>query len=178
MKKTFEQLEKDVIAWAESLGIFEKSDPVSQMLKTASEVGELCDAVNKGRIEEAKLELGDVLVTLILQCKMNSFALRNIIVEDYVYTGGHKDVKHLALELLRCSSALSSDIQFFNTLCESDLEDTMNSCLYLAIHINSSLDECLQLAYDKISKRSGNMVNGVFVREELLEQALRQVYNR
>lgn len=36
----------------------------------------------------------------------------------------------------------------------------------LAKMIGSDIDECSQLAYDKISKRNGKMVNGVFVKEE------------
>lgn len=93
------KLEQQVIVWAEERGIFLKSDPKSQMMKTVSEVGELADDINKGR--DCRLELGDVLVTLVLQAKMQ----------------------------------------------------------------NTTLAECLDLAYNKISQRKGEMVNGVFVRE-------------
>ncbi|MGZ8258584.1 MAG: MazG-like family protein, partial [Methylotenera sp.] len=83
--KTFEELEQDVIAWADNLGIFAKSDPVSQMLKTASEVGELCDDINKGRLEDAKVELGDVIVTLILQCKMHNTSISVVLNRESWY---------------------------------------------------------------------------------------------
>lgn len=40
----------------------------------------------------------------------------------------------------------------------------------LAKMIGSDLDECSKLAYDKISKRKGKMINGVFVKEEDLKE--------
>ena len=42
-----QELQNKVIKWAEDKGIFANSDPISQFIKTISEVGELADAVNK-----------------------------------------------------------------------------------------------------------------------------------
>lgn len=67
------ELEQKVIAWAQERGIFEKSSPLKQAEKTIEESQELCEAVrNIGWHDRApvKLELGDVLVTLILQAHM------------------------------------------------------------------------------------------------------------
>ena len=78
------------------------SDPKSQALKMVAEVGELADAINKGDLDEANMELGDVIVTLILLAEMHGL-----------------------------SPALA-----------------------------------LQSAYEKISRREGKMINGVFVKSE------------
>lgn len=69
--------EQSVIAWAEERGIFLASDPKSQMMKTVSEVGELADDINKGR--DCRLELGDVLVTLALQARMQGTTLNECL---------------------------------------------------------------------------------------------------
>ena len=64
------ELEDKVIHWAQDRGIFAASDPKSQMLKTVEEVGELADAIAKDDAEAVKDAIGDILVTLILQCHL------------------------------------------------------------------------------------------------------------
>lgn len=61
-------IEAKVIQWAKVRGIFDKSDPKTQCLKTVSEVGELADSVAKR--EDIRDDVGDILVTLILLTRM------------------------------------------------------------------------------------------------------------
>lgn len=46
----------------------------------------------------------------------------------------------------------------------------MGDCLVvltiMSIFLDTTLDECLELAYKKISKRTGTMVDGVFVKDD------------
>lgn len=95
------ELINKVEQWAKDKHIFLKSDSTKQTLKFLAEAGEVADEVAKGNHDNTEMEIGDVLVTLILLCRME---------------GTHPEV-------------------------------------------------CLQRAYDKISKRKGEMVNGVFVKE-------------
>ena len=46
-----------------------------------------------------------------------------------------------------------------------ELGDVIVTAIIQANLIGVSLDECLQVAYDKIAKRKGTMVDGVFVKE-------------
>lgn len=115
---TFEELERDVIAWAKDRGILEKSDVKSQLLKTVSEVGELADAVNKGDYAEFSDAIGDVMVTLII------------------------------LNHLRESEMVDS--------FEPRLPDGQGT-FSIAVH--------LEMALEVISKRTGQMVGGVFVKD-------------
>jgi NTP pyrophosphatase (non-canonical NTP hydrolase) len=94
-------LENQVIDWAEDKGILENGTPIKQSFKTLEEVGELINAISINDKEEIKDALGDVLVTIIIQAKMQ----------------------------------------------------------------NVGLIECLNLAYNTISKRTGKMVNGTFVKD-------------
>jgi len=64
----FEELEKKVIAWANSRGLLHPNgaNAQKQLLKSLSELGELADALlknNRGGIIDG---IGDVLVTLII----------------------------------------------------------------------------------------------------------------
>jgi NTP pyrophosphatase (non-canonical NTP hydrolase) len=94
-------LESLVIEWAEEKGILENGTPIKQCFKTLEEVGELINAVSTNNHLEIKDALGDVLVTIIIQAKMQ----------------------------------------------------------------NIDLIECLNMAYNTISKRNGKMVNGTFIKD-------------
>lgn len=94
-------LEDAVEQWAEEKGILEKATPIKQALKTQEEVLELQNAIVDDDREEIQDALGDILVTIIIQAKMQG------------------------LDLL----------------------------------------DCLQSAYDVISKRTGTMKNGQFVKD-------------
>ena len=104
---SIEQLEKQVIEWAEDRGIFAESTDRTRWDKFFEELEEFTDAAwpdrYEGRImEDVKLEAGDVLVTLI------------------------------------------------NILHPYGLD----------------LETCLAAAYNKIKDRTGQMVNGTFVRDK------------
>ena len=66
--KGFTELEMDVIRWGEARGIVQHAKPLGQAIKTMEEAVELVDAINKGDIHATKDAIGDVLVTLILNC--------------------------------------------------------------------------------------------------------------
>lgn len=92
----------NVIKWGASKGILDKATPMSQAIKTLSEVEELLRAINCNDPDEVKDAYGDILVTIILGAELSGL----------------------------------------------DIED------------------CLQSAYDVISKRTGKMVNGTFVKDK------------
>lgn len=95
------ELECAVEQWAAEKGILEKATPMAQALKTLEECTELCTSINKNDKPEIIDAIGDIMVTLIIQCKMQSL----------------------------------------------------------------SLEECLESAYNVISKRTGKMIDGQFVKD-------------
>lgn len=96
------ELEAAVEHWAEEKGILSKATPMAQALKTLEETTEFCTAVNSNDRAEIVDAMGDIMVTLIIQAKMQDL----------------------------------------------------------------SLEECLESAYNVISKRTGKMVNGQFVKDK------------
>jgi len=74
---SFNNLEIEVIRWAEARRIIPNAKPHVQLMKTVSELGELVDAEIKGDAEGIIDGVGDVLVTLIIYC-----ALRDINIVD------------------------------------------------------------------------------------------------
>jgi len=63
---SFSDLEMKVLRWAEQKQIIQYGNSKTQLLKTASEFGELCDALIKRDQLGVRDGIGDVLVTLII----------------------------------------------------------------------------------------------------------------
>jgi len=101
MKDYFE-LETAIEHWAVEKEILDKATPLKQALKTLEETTELCNAVVNNDRDEIKDAIGDIVVTLIIQAKMQGM----------------------------------------------------------------TVEECLNAAYNVISKRTGKMINGQFVKDK------------
>ena len=99
--KDFFELEVLIEEWAKEKGILEKATTMKQAEKTLEEVLELMSAIDEDNREEIKDAIGDIMVTLIIQAKMQGM----------------------------------------------------------------TIEECLNAAYDVISKRTGKMINGQFVKD-------------
>ena len=63
---SFADLELKVVRWAEDRKVIPNASSSTQMLKAFSEMGECGDELIKGNREAMKMELGDVMVTLII----------------------------------------------------------------------------------------------------------------
>jgi NTP pyrophosphatase (non-canonical NTP hydrolase) len=95
------QLIKQVEEWAEAKGILAHATTIRQAEKTLEETNELICAILNEDTAEIKDAIGDIMVTIIIQAKMQGL----------------------------------------------------------------TIEECLQSAYDVISKRTGKMVNGQFIKD-------------
>ena len=147
-----QELQNKVIKWAEDKGIFAKSDPTSQFLKTISEVGELADAVNKNDLPEIKDAIGDITVTLILHAEMTDSELDLDVDECVRYKNPKEAVSYLLRELCKIADY-------------EEYRDTVEALDAIAAHYGWALQECLRSAYDVISKRTGKVENGVFIKD-------------
>lgn len=71
----YNQLEALVIEWADNKGILEKATTAAQANKTMEECQELIDAIQDDNRDEISDALGDILVTIIIQAKMQNMSL-------------------------------------------------------------------------------------------------------
>jgi NTP pyrophosphatase (non-canonical NTP hydrolase) len=79
----FSKLKHDIENWATDRGIIANATPASQLLKAASEFGELCDAENKGQHDEAVDAVGDVLVCIINYCAIKQYDIEDCLSLAY-----------------------------------------------------------------------------------------------
>lgn len=75
--------DQKVIIWATEKGIFTPDNLKNQTLKMTAEAGEVADAVLKGDVDEIRMEIGDVLVTLTLLCGMQGYTLEDALQAAY-----------------------------------------------------------------------------------------------
>ena len=71
------------IAWAAQKEILTKGTVEKQALKTLEEAGELVLAVGQNNREECIDAIGDVLITIIIQCEMQGLKLEDCLQSAY-----------------------------------------------------------------------------------------------
>jgi NTP pyrophosphatase (non-canonical NTP hydrolase) len=150
------ELIESVIDWADAKGIYEHSTALSQRLYAIGELtNEFRDAIAKNKSsEEIKTELGDVLVFYI-----NYMAMSDKSAEHIVNRFSNASFRAWCPED-------NVDLGISAAVDDSKLTEVfLAQIAAIALGMDSTLEECLQLAYDKISKRTGKMQNGKLVKE-------------
>lgn len=79
----YKELEKLVIEWAKDKEILSKGSKMSQALKTLEEVGELINSIHKDDRIGVEDDLGDILVTIIIQAEMQGLILEDCLQSAY-----------------------------------------------------------------------------------------------
>jgi NTP pyrophosphatase (non-canonical NTP hydrolase) len=149
-----EELIEKVRIWAETKGIYDSSTAIAQLNGAIGELYEFREAVIKGKPErEIKTELGDVLVFLI-----NMFTIDNIRVKAIASTFIDAQTSEAIEKDLEFEQYIKFAAHYFTRW------EVYTGLAYVAHYYD--LEECLQLAYDKISKRTGEMRNGKFCKDE------------
>lgn len=149
--------------WANDRNIIKGSKPIDQAMKLFSEFGELADNVGKGR--DCRDDIGDcaVVMTIIMaQCGLSfhAYAENLNFISQY-------DIKYNVAQLGSNISEFVSDIATNYEI--SDSSDAFIWCIeylnVIAMQVGSTLEECLQIAYDDIKDRKGLMHGGLFIKE-------------
>lgn len=79
----YENLEPLVIQWAKEKGILQKATTMAQAEKTHEEVLELMTAIDEDNKPEIIDALGDILVTIIIQAKLQNVCLMHCLETAY-----------------------------------------------------------------------------------------------
>lgn len=78
-----ELLKHEVEMWAKDKGILDNATPIKQALKTQEEVTELLNAIVDNDRAEIIDAIGDIMVTLIIQAKMQNLDLFECLQSAY-----------------------------------------------------------------------------------------------
>jgi len=98
-------------------------------------------------------------------------------VEQWVIDKGIKDKATTKTQWDKMSEEVSELKEALIDLCNDDnhdnqysafleLGDVVVTCIAMSMLLDTNIEQVLQMAYDKISKRTGRMINGTFVKSE------------
>lgn len=156
-----EEIRKKVIEWAKDKDLIKPKNAKKQALKMISEIGEVADALCKEDKEALKIEIGDVLVTLIILAEQlsikNSFAL-------------DEEIQLYDSDFICDLIENANDILYFVYIEEEHpvsnyIDLTLNHLDSVSYNNGLELNDCLKAAYNKISTRKGKTVNGTFIKD-------------
>ena len=177
--KKLEELQEKVEQWSKDRGIIQNASLAVQTLKLISEFGEISEASRASEIEskEKGLELtkdaiGDNLVVLI---NINAIAKRdagNKIGDISLrWCNAGKEIPQTNISLVGLLSIVYGDL--CDAVAKKDYElvikkinESLRYLKAISNRINSSLEECLELAYNEIKDRKGFLNSeGVFIKD-------------
>lgn len=162
-----EQLRENIIKWADDKGILSKATPASQATKILEECLELVVADHNNNREEIEDACGDIYVTLVIEAHMLGLDLNELLPTAIEVTDG-------PLGFYTPRSILATATNIFGSVTEDydryNPTDRFIQVVYYKLvsyctQNNVSLKGAVQGAYNIISKRTGRMENGVFVKD-------------
>ncbi len=75
--------ENEVEIWGHARGIIQNGKPMGQAIKTLEETTELIDAINRNDPDAIKDAVGDIFVTLLMQCAIQGFTATEALQAAY-----------------------------------------------------------------------------------------------
>lgn len=183
----FHELKNNIDKWAEEKGIHDKGSCFSQLSKTQEEVLELVTALNNSNFEETKDAIGDILVTLI---NASWFVPNYDIVATYYKiryvekingdrfkpVDFYKNIDRIFYSLGKLFSNLliisdnKESYKYFVKVFKNEINHiitALNNMVNSDRMLGLTLENCLQSAYEVISKRKGRMDTntGIFIKD-------------
>ncbi len=146
--------------WSEDRNIIKGSKPIDQAMKLFSEFGELADNVGKGR--DCRDDIGDVLVVLTiitrqLGCSLFDYASCEEIIS--------KNSKYAVAEIAHEIADFVYIAHKYNDFANNRIGNIIGYLNAIATENKTTLEECVQIAYNDIKNRKGLMHQGIFIKE-------------
>ena len=171
---TIQELVPLIQEWAKERGIFDNLTPFDQLLKTHEEVGELIKACYDDDLPAIQDAIGDVMVTLINYCYFKNENFNN------VFLNGLSSQPIIEDTCLKQSFSVNSTlIDLFKFECKKtkyndNMDFVYTAMIYFVKYLNgftkllkgTTLEDCLNIAYNEIKNRTGRIINSKFVKDE------------
>lgn len=177
-----EELIVSVQEWSKNKGL-DKADSRGQFLKVVEEAAEISEALEKRNWyvgesyseyaqEETQDAIGDTYVTLIILAQQHNIDFIelwknakgvevNVSVKSVVAR-----VNSILIELGKIAGSLARGKDESDKVVQYSIFRLIPTLDALSKENGLTSKECLEMAYNVISKRKGQMVDGVFVKEE------------
>ena len=147
-----------IIKWADEKGILEKATPEKQLLKVIEEHGELAKAILNKDEHEFIDAIGDSFVTVVIHAELCFDKIHFRTLENI----HERDVSHIKeSELILNSMLMSEDKAHLYSIASLYIIWKNNEELAQS----KSFSQCVEVAYNVIANRTGEMKNGTFVKD-------------
>jgi len=168
---TIQELVPLIQEWAKEREIYEQLTPLDELLKTNEEVGELIKACydnDKTAIQDA---IGDVMVTLINYCYFIELdVIKHIKQAVELSVTGYYTISYA----MHAHNALGRLISLYVWNEGKKISEPSGLRIFSILHYlngiahleGTTLEECLNIAYNEIKNRKGIIINGKFIKDE------------
>ena len=144
--KTLQELQPLILEWAKDKDLLKSENAPKQRLKLLEEVGETAGAILKNDHEGVKDGIGDIFVVLVILAEQLS---EEILFETYgVAKDDDQDFIFLFDNILN-SKRIYFSISYLNDFCRK---------------LDLNLAECANLAWNEIKDRTGQTIDGTFIK--------------
>lgn len=144
------ELQPLIIEWAKNKNLLFPENAPKQILKLIEECGELASAILKNDVKLQKDAIGDIFVVLVILAEQ-----LNVKIE---YRGSSM-------------SLISNEEKILYLLNDSIRWDSVDDSLCylhdLSLNLKLDLTECANIAWNEIKNRTGQTVNGTFIKDEI-----------
>ena len=169
--KTIQELVPLIHQWAKEREIYEQLTPFDELLKTHEEVGELIKACydnDKPAIQDA---IGDVMITMINYCYFIELdAIKYIKQAVDLSVTGYYTISYV----INAHNALGRLISLYVWNEGKEISEPSGLRVFSILHYlngiayleGTTLEECLNIAYNEIKNRKGKIINRKFIKDE------------
>lgn len=169
--KTIQELVPLIHQWAKERKIYEQLTPFDELLKTHEEVGELIKACydnDKTAIQDA---IGDVMITMINYCYFIKLdAIKHIKQAVDLSVTGYYTISYV----INAHNALGRLISLYVWNEGKEISEPSGLRVFSILHYlngiahleGTTLEECLNLAYNEVKNRTGKIINRKFIKNE------------
>ena len=162
---SLEELQLLTLKWSEKRKILSKGSAETQLLKALSEIGEFCNNVAMNDLQATKDDIGDCIVCLInIAYLLNRKVYITYFNNDHQYPDMKLSKLGFTLALKFAELGLNHED---NKYPQYAINDICGLLTLAANTINSTIQECWNVAYEDIKDRKGYLnENGNFIKED------------
>lgn len=163
MMNNLDMLRHLIEQWAKDRKL-NTAEPMAQIDKLSEEFGELMKGINKNDLDLIKDSIGDMYVVMVVMT--TQINKEGTVVPMFEPKQEHQTIDYLINISDLGKTIYTDELSTVNIDLQYIVRDLESTCNAYGI----TLLECVDLAYEEIKDRKGEMRNGKFVKEDDLFQ--------